>query len=369
MTDYIIKNDEQVIFSLRSLYEKYGYSQYKMTKFEEYDLYVRNKDFLISENIITFNDTNGKLMALKPDVTLSIIKNNSDDTDSMRKVYYNENVYRVSKGSNTFREIMQVGLECLGDVDGYCLTEVLSLAAQSLKSISENCILTVSNLDIISSVLDTENVSDDIKQNILKLIGEKNLHELSAICTDAEISADTAAVLAEITALHGKPEVVMPKLKALLPDCSEIDSFEKILNCISGELKENIEIDFSIVGDSKYYNGITFKGFISGISGSVLSGGQYDKLMKKMKQKSKAVGFAIYLDMLESLNEAYREYDVDAVLLYDTADDIEKLSNAIKTLADNGTSVLAVKKMPEKIKYRSLMKFDGEEAKPYEQDA
>ena len=71
----LLKNEEKAVFSLRSLYKKYGYLPYKMSKFEEYELYMRNKDFLVSDRIITFNDTNGKLMALKPDVTLSIIKN------------------------------------------------------------------------------------------------------------------------------------------------------------------------------------------------------------------------------------------------------------------------------------------------------
>ena len=122
---------EKVILALRSLYDGYGYTQYKMSKFEEYDLYARNKDFLISDGVITFTDTNGKLMALKPDVTLSIVKN-SRDAVGVQKLYYNENVYRISRGSQSFREIMQVGLECLGDIDDYCLTEVLFLAARSL---------------------------------------------------------------------------------------------------------------------------------------------------------------------------------------------------------------------------------------------
>ena len=55
---------EQVIFSLRALYDRRGYSRYKMSKFEEYDLYARNKDFLVDRSIITFMDTNGRLMAL-----------------------------------------------------------------------------------------------------------------------------------------------------------------------------------------------------------------------------------------------------------------------------------------------------------------
>ena len=36
----VIKSDEKAIFALRSLYQKYGYRQYKMSKFEEYDLYA-----------------------------------------------------------------------------------------------------------------------------------------------------------------------------------------------------------------------------------------------------------------------------------------------------------------------------------------
>ncbi|MBR4872505.1 MAG: ATP phosphoribosyltransferase regulatory subunit, partial [Clostridia bacterium] len=108
----VTKRDERALYELRSLYRRYGYAQYKMSKFEEYDLYVRNKSFLLSDHVITFTDTDGKLMALKPDVTLSIVKNSKDRTDGVRKVYYNENVYRVPKGDISFREIMQTGLEC-----------------------------------------------------------------------------------------------------------------------------------------------------------------------------------------------------------------------------------------------------------------
>ena len=81
MSENMMTKMERTSLSLRSLYKKYGYLPYKMSKFEAYDLYVRNKDFLRSDGVITFNDTDGKLLALKPDVTLSIIKNGSDETN------------------------------------------------------------------------------------------------------------------------------------------------------------------------------------------------------------------------------------------------------------------------------------------------
>ena len=100
----ILKFDEKVVFTLRSLYASYGYRQFKMSKFEEYDLYSKNKDFLVSDGIITFNDTNGKLLALKPDVTLSIIKNARGEKSETEKFYYNENVYRISGPPSPIRK-------------------------------------------------------------------------------------------------------------------------------------------------------------------------------------------------------------------------------------------------------------------------
>ena len=59
----LLKNEERAVFALRALYRRYGYVGYKMSQFEEYDLYVRNKDFLISDRIITFSGEGGKLIA------------------------------------------------------------------------------------------------------------------------------------------------------------------------------------------------------------------------------------------------------------------------------------------------------------------
>ena len=173
---------EQVIFALRSLYNRYGYTQYKMSKFEEYDLYAKNKDFLISDRVITFTDLNGKLMALKPDVTLSIVKNSTDRPAGLRKLWYNENVYRVSKGSRSFRELMQVGLEAMGAVDSYCILEVLQLAARSLLAIGENVILDVSHLGLLTELMKNLGIPQAETGRVLRFIGEKNRHELTAAC-------------------------------------------------------------------------------------------------------------------------------------------------------------------------------------------
>ena len=105
-----LKNEEAAVFELRKLYSSFGYQQFKMSKFEEYDLYVKNKDFLVSNEVITFTDGSGKLLALKPDVTLSIIKNSKDCGNKIQKVYYNENVYRTTKSNKEAPAIIALRL-------------------------------------------------------------------------------------------------------------------------------------------------------------------------------------------------------------------------------------------------------------------
>ncbi len=361
INDNVLKNEEKAIFTLRSLYGKYGYTQYKMSKFEEYDLYVRNKDFLVSDSVITFTDTNGKLLALKPDVTLSIIKNGKDFPDTVQKVYYNENVYRISKGTHSYKEIMQTGLECIGDVDTYNIYEVLMLAAESLKSISSDCVLDISHMGVLSDVIDYVGISDSNRKNVLKCVSEKNAHEIGSICDAEGISSDKRDLLKKIVSLYGKASDVIPQLEEMLccgvadTGLSELKSTVSLL--ASNGYSDILRIDFSVINDMNYYNGIVFKGFINSVPTGVLSGGQYDKLMRKMGRKSRAIGFAVYLDSFERFGDSTNEYDVDAVILYQNDNDTKTLNDAIKMLTDNGKSVMAQRAIPEKIKYKQLLKI------------
>ena len=363
---------EQVTFSLRTLYNRYGYSPYKMSKFEEYDLYARNKDFLISDSVITFTDLNGKLMALKPDVTLSIVKNSADHPTGLQKLYYNENVYRVGKGTRTFREIMQIGLEALGQVDRYCIMEVLMLAAKSLKCISKEAILDVSHLGLLSEFLASIGIRPEETSRVLQYLGEKNLHELSAACRSAGITEENIALLTQLAALSGPVHQVLTQAELLLKgrvNDNLLADYIRILSALADtEIGNALYMDFSVVDDIHYYNGIVFKGFIQGLPTAILSGGQYDKLMTKMGRKDRAIGFALYTDLMERLAPAPQQYDVDTVLLYDENTDLKRLQSHISAL-NRESSVLALQHKPETMRYRRLLKLQGSEVTELENNA
>ena len=357
----LLKNEENAMMSLRALYAGYGYSQYKMSKFEEYDLYVRNKSFLPSEQIITFNDMSGKLMALKPDVTLSIVKNTKDCDASLCKYFYNENVYRLSHTSREFKERMQVGLECIGSIDIYSMSEVVLLAEKSLQTISDMYSLDISHMGFLSGLTESMGLPDERASAILRCVSEKNAPEIRKLCTEYGLCDDFCQRLMKLASLYGAFEDAIIELKEIStgPKTDEaIEELERVYETVKSlGGGRYIRLDFSIVNDMSYYSGIIFQGFIDGIPTDILSGGRYDNLMQRFGKKSGAIGFAVYIDLLERFGEEEKAYDVDVLLLYDENTDMEALARAVKSLRDDSQSVRALQgvKAPDSIKYKRLV--------------
>ena len=278
MQNFRLRPEEIAALKLRGVYSDYGYSFYRMSRFEEYDFYADKKDFLISKAVLTFTDADGKLMALRPDVTLSIIRH-IRNTDGVQKFFYDEKIYRVPRNSSTFREIPQAGIECIGSLTAEDLAEVLELAILSLHTAAKGrkCILDVSHAGLMDSVLPEHN-----RLEILKCFAEKNIHGLKALNAPDEVI--------RLAAIEGRPSEVKG-----VAGLEVLDSLSKY--------DDEIRIDFSAVNNLNYYNGIVFRGFIEGVSESVLSGGQYDNLMAMMGHKGvKAAGFAVNLDLAAQIS-------------------------------------------------------------------
>ena len=359
----ILKQEEKAAFRLRSLYRSFGYLPYKMSKFEEYEYYIRNKDFLVSDRFITFNDTNGKLMALKPDVTLSIIKNCQPVPGCKQKVCYDENIYRPSQSSRQFKEIRQAGLECIGDIDLYDIFEVVTLAARSLEMLGQDYVLQISHLGILSQLLASTCSDTGFHQAAISCIAQKNEHDLLRLCQRWQVAPEKQEQLCRFLGLYGSPRTVLEQLQSLgggLAEnaLSELAQLSQLLE--STPFAHKIHLDFSVVNNMNYYDGIVFTGFLSGISGSILAGGQYGKLMRKLGCSANAIGFALYLDLLEQRPAPGQGYDVDVLLVYGENTDPGTVARQVADLTAEGKTVSAQRSIPPKLRYRQLIRLEKE---------
>lgn len=360
-------NDELTVLKLRSLYENCGFKKFRMSKFESYDFYARNKDFLVGNRIITFSDLNGKLMALKPDVTLSIVKN-ADNGQHRQKLYYTENVYRESKDVHEFKEIFQVGLEVLGNIDLFETVEIITLAVKSLLELDKNAILDISHMGYTEGLMDCMTADSNLRNEIHTLFKEKNAHDLIKLAEKHSLpkSAVNTAVDAMSSKTDNDEAIERAEANALNSKMQEaVNEIKKIYAILKKSgLDKHVKIDLSVTDDPGYYNGILMHGYVHGIPRDVLSGGRYDMLMSKMgKKETHAMGFAIYFDALDRKLHKKEKIHTDAYILYNETSDMDVLTSLTEKLSADNISYTAVTVLPEGLKGVTIYTVDGSETK------
>ena len=295
---------ERASFALRALYEAAGCRKYHMGRFEEYGLYQENRSFLSSEQVITFTDLDGRLLALKPDVTLSIAKTAQPAPGKTLKYYYHENVYRPSAESHTFKEISQMGLELLGQVKEPEVRQTVCLAARSLEQMGQPWVLEISHMGYLFGLFDALGVPEAARPGLLETLRAKNIHELRAAAKAAGLSDADANALTALLSLSGEYAVALPKAAALCRN-ARMEAAVAELEALAQPLAEaggSIRLDLTLAGEMEYYNGLVFQGYLRPLPRPLLKGGRYDLLMQKFTPGADAIGFAVYLDELDRLS-------------------------------------------------------------------
>lgn len=328
-------NENSIVSNLINIYERFGFKKIKLSKFEDYNLYNNNKDFLQTEHILTFMNLNGNLKSLRPDVTLSIVKKILKDNEKeTQKIYYIEDIYKIV--SNEYEEIPQVGVEIIGKLNNYSNLEIISMAIESLKSINKNYILEISNIDFISAIFDEINLEENLKIEILNNIYLKNKHDLEKLL-NKNVDCKYKKYILSFIELSGNYKDILKKLKSLIINKKMQKSYEELKSLsFVFELYNNFDkilLDFSIESQLGYYNGIIFKGYIKESNDIILSGGRYDKLLNKFNSNKNAIGFAIYMDKLYEKNKT--SDFIDILILYKSGDENILLNEVRKFMNKN----------------------------------
>ncbi len=306
--DGILSYAERAALQLRGLYASQGFRRFSMSRFEEYDLYARYKDFLVSDRIISFTDLDGRLVALKPDVTLSILRRAPQPEDGkVSRVYYHENVYRAAPGDRGFREIGQTGVECIGEVEEHHVFDTVALALRSLEMLEGDYRLCVSHLGLVKALFRTAGLSESAYDQALGYARAKNRHGMEAFARAQGLDGEGTRRLLLLTEISGSLADALTAAEQALP-AGECAGQLAVLRGLSRALEAQglagkVRLDFSVVSNMDYYDGLVFQGFLEKLPSPVLSGGQYGTLARKLGKQAGAVGFAVYLDELRGSRE------------------------------------------------------------------
>lgn len=348
---------------LSALFSSYGYKKYRMSRFEEYSLYAGNLDFLAGSNVITFAGADGKLLALRPDVTLSIAKNTKASRENGEKLYYHESVYRTSPGELGYEEIDQMGVECIGEVDLLTIAEQTELILRSLRLLSSDHALDVSHSKLVHGMVAQLGLDARAKAEVYDCIKKKSVHAFAELAAREGVEAKKAAKVRRMIELSGPMDEVLPELGTLISGEEAAEAFVQ-LTALANEAArmeggDRLRLDLSVFNHLDYYNGVIFNGYIKEYPKAVIVGGQYDKLMQKLGKDAQALGFAVNLGAAP----AARRRLPDAALIYDESDDVYGVLAAADKLREKGKSVLVSKSERVQAKKIYLYREGGLEEK------
>ena len=326
-----------------------GFGRVETPLFEYYELFSGGISPVDDESIVKTIDRNGRVVVLRPDMTIPTARVASTNLKGQRKplkLFYAGSVYRADKKNRgAGREFCQVGAEIYGCSSKWLDIETLTMAKESFRVAGiADYKIDIGHVGIIKGIFEEMSLTEEKKSQIISLISEKNLVELENEVSALPLDSSSKEIICRLPCLFGKPEDVFKGMDEITVNKTVKESVEYLLQ-IYGKCKDlglgsNIIIDAGMTGNMKYYTGLIFKAYARGAGDVVISGGRYDGLLKEMGSDAAASGFAIYIDnMLEAVTEKFEEQKGSKVLvIFSESRFIEALKYS-ESRRNNGTAV------------------------------
>lgn len=295
-----------------ALYEKRGYGCVVTPALEYYDVFNFDSQTIPEENMFKLTDKSGRLVVMRPDNTTPMARiaaTRLKNAPRPLKLYYNQNVFRISKDYSGKRsEFAQTGIEIFGGNEQRADIEALVTALRTLREISGfyggnvNYKLELGHAHFCKALLDAAALSDEAREVVTKYIGAKSSSSLEFMGADSGIDEKFMEKIRQIPRLYGSKNVI-DKAREL---CTGVEKAEEALDYLEGiydildenGFSENISIDLATVNDMDYYTGVVFRGYIDYTGEAVLGGGRYDNLMSNFGTSEGATGFGVNLSVI-----------------------------------------------------------------------
>ena len=289
-----------------SVFAAWSYEEVITPSVDYYDLFEHGMGQAEAQRGFRFTDNDGRLLALRPDVTSSVARMAATllaDRPRPLRFCYAAPVFRQQPQSHAEwrRENTQLGCELIGAGGKSSDLEVLRLAAEILTRLelqSSYCI-TINNVEIFNGIAAQLDLDTPAREQLRRLIDTRETAELHRVLQ--KYSGTDAGAFVELAQLTGKRNVLeaarnvirndrsLAALNALAELWTEIESLG---------LQNDFEIDLGDVPSLDYYTGLTLKIFVHGAGASVGRGGRYDGLTGNFGRAEPAVGFVVNLDAL-----------------------------------------------------------------------
>jgi ATP phosphoribosyltransferase regulatory subunit len=291
------------------VFDGWSYSEIILPIFDYADLFALGMGKVQSEMTYRFTGRDGKLLALRPEMTSLVARTVATRFRQSRRpirLSYSGEVFRWDEPRPARQhEFHQIGLEHVGSDRLEADTEVLIIAIEALRRLGiEGFMITLGHVGFIQGIAEKLGLDEQARSQMYGIIDRKETEEFDEFLRP-HASENTRESFCRLTALSGKKEIleearsliVNERSKAALDDLSHVYGIAEAIG-----IDEHIDIDLGDVGGLDYYTGLTFKIYAHGLGTALGSGGRYDTLLSQFGLPEPAVGFSLWLDWLAQLS-------------------------------------------------------------------
>lgn len=278
-----------------------GFSPVLSAGLEYYETFSGKENAVPEERMFKMTDTDGKLLVLRPDTTLSIarIAATKLNSDRARLSYFADKYDLENGGGLSSREIYQAGVECLGEEGAFSDAQCIAFAIECLKEAGlRDFIIDIGHVGYFKGLLEESGLSPFQAEDVRACINRKDTMNAERLLKKAGVSGDALNNILALPALFGGREVFSVAEALTHNSCArkavdELKNIDRLLTEMGYE--GYISYDLGMIKPLSYYSGILFSGLVKDLGAPVLSGGRYDNLADAFGKHMPAVGFAMGL--------------------------------------------------------------------------
>lgn len=305
------------------IFEGWSYEEITTPCVDYLALFERGMGYEQAHRAFRFTDSDGRMLALRPDVTSSVARAAATlFAASARplRFCYASPVFRQRPASHAEwrRENKQLGCELFGAGGHGAETELLSVAAEILSALdlSDTYRITINSVEIFDGIAARLSLDDEERERMRQLVDRRDTAELRKFLARFGASEKERNAFSHLIRLSGKGDI-LSEARGIITNARSVaalDDLESLWRIVGAlDLADSCDIDLGDVSGLDYYTGLTFKIYVSGAGTRVGGGGRYDNLTANFGRAEPAVGFVLDLDALTDVLMRRAGEDVSAV--------------------------------------------------------
>jgi ATP phosphoribosyltransferase regulatory subunit len=294
-----------------SVFDGWGYEEIATPSVDYYALFERGMGRAEAGRSFRFSDADGRLLALRPDVTSSVARAAATlfaPAPRPLRFCYAASVFRQRSRSRAEwrRQERQLGCELIGDGRADADVEVLAIAAEVLGrlGLAGSYRVTLNHVGVFNGVAEQLKLDPDAREEMRRLVDARDAGALGEFLKTLGRSDETAGRAAGLARLSGGRTVPEGAREVLSNERSRaaLDELERLSSAVETlGLGRGFAVDLSDVSGLDYYTGLVFKIYVEGAGGRVGGGGRYDDLTANFGRREPAIGFVLDLDTLTEI--------------------------------------------------------------------